>query len=160
MDAIKAIVEESVGLPLDFLQGMPAETLDNLRHTRRRQRHFDNAIKDFVTVVLNTELIGPEEDRIRIRLIRIVHLLEGAVAYDAVNALDDEFSRKYSSGWLKPLALEVVQLLRRTASATSDTEESRSAWQSYPSDCQGDIGDEFSNIVRMARMELQGERIK
>ena len=158
MDALRAMVQEHIGFPLEDLQAMDGNRLENLRQAHLRQRRYENAVKDFITVVLNTRMIQPDEDKIRVNLVRIAHLLEACIVHRVVNSSDDEFNRRGTSG-IKPLASQIVQLIRRTANDWSATEEARSRWLTYHSDYQEPHQIAFEAIVRMARRKCETRKV-
>ncbi len=152
MDALDSIMLRTIGATLDDMRALDQGRVDQHLRNVSLQLRYNNAAKDFITAVLRTTLIQTDEDRIRVLLIRIVHLLEGHIQHHAVRDTDEEFDR--FSQRVNPLAYKVLLFLRCTASDVSGIEQSRMTWAGYASGFIDNLQPAFEDIVQSAREEL------
>jgi hypothetical protein len=135
-ESLSRTIESLIGVPVADLESLQEDQLQSLC-LRIRQRHeFENAVKDFMTIVLTTPLICDGEESLRIDLLKIPQLLWAREWETAMHASDEEFSNARLAREDQPL-LELLTLLRATRRPQSQTEEARTFMlhgQSYPTE--------------------------
>jgi hypothetical protein len=147
-----AFVESQLGLPPRELADLPDAELSRAIAARQGWVEFWNAAQDFVTVVLLTDLIEHDEDWVRVELVRIVHLLEGAAVRDAIYGTDEMLEERYAKLRDSLTELLILRYLRATRCPVSATEECRTHWWGYPSSPPKSCQRQFQEIIQSVRM--------
>ena len=123
--SVSQLFESITGMSIADVQRLPDDAVRGIC-VRLRQRHeFENAVKDFITIVLTTPLFCPGEESLRLGLLRIPQLIGGRQWHTAIHATDEEFANARPGREDRP-DLEVLTLLRATRRKESQTEDARS----------------------------------
>lgn len=118
------LLEAAVGIGTDYVSQQNRSELERMCQTFRQKREFENAAKDFITIVLTSPLFRPGEEALRVELLKIPQLAGGREWTTAIGASDEKFQNSRLARPNIPL-LEVLTLLRATRRSSSQTEDAR-----------------------------------
>jgi hypothetical protein len=147
-----------IGMQIDEVEQLSTDKLEKLCHRRELANRFNTAVEDFLTVVLTTPLIGPDEDSLRVELMRVPVLAEDLIVHKTIYGTDDEFSQLRLNN-RRPFK-EVFALLRAfSRSGQAQAQYSKNHWLSPPKGFDSpDYQSEFEAVIESFRQCLRKEK--
>jgi hypothetical protein len=135
---------------------LPEGAAERLATGRLKDREFENAVNDFITITATADCIPFGEERLRVALITAIQTVWARQWTTAARGSDDEFETLRRGE--KPWVFQMLSLLRATRRAESETEAGR--WfmmhgVPYPTRyCEVRHQEMFETIVELVREEL------
>jgi hypothetical protein len=155
-DAVSRLLVAAYGLTTEEVLALPDGAPERLAAGRIAKREFENAAKDFITIVATTDCIPPGEGHLRVVLITTVQTMWARQWSITETGSDAEFDTLRRGE--KPWIFQLLTLLRATRRAESETDAGR--WfmmhgVPYPTgyrDAQNQAL--FESVIRLAREQL------
>jgi hypothetical protein len=154
-DAVSRLLVAGYGLTTEQVLVLPDGAPERLAAGRIADREFENAVKDFITIVATTDCIPIGEERFRVALIAAVQTIWAREWTTASTGSDAQFEALRRG--VKPWVFQLLALLRATRRPESDTEAGR--WfmmhgVPYPTRYREARHQElFESVFRLAREE-------
>jgi hypothetical protein len=123
LDAVNRLLVAAYGLTAEQVLALPEGVAERVAGGRIADRAFENAAKDFITIVATTDCIPAGDDRLRAALIAAVQTVGARQWATAANGSDAEFEALRRGE--KPWVFALLALLRATRRAASETEAGR-----------------------------------
>ncbi len=156
MDAVNRLVVAAYGLTTEQVFSLPDGAAERVATKHAANREFENAAKDFITIVATTDCIPAGEDRLRVSLIAAAQTVWARQWTTAATGSDAEFETLRRGE--KPCVFQLLTLLRATRRPESETEAGRYFMMHgvpHPSRYREPRHQElFESLLQMAREEL------
>jgi hypothetical protein len=151
-ELLARLFETCTGMPMDLAKTLPPDKLGRICLRRQQRQLFKNAVEDFITITLISPLFLPNEDSLRMELLRTVQMAWGYELEQAMHAGDEEFAKGTTLARPGQPLFEVLAFLRATCRNDSQTDDARSSFLSHPTQYEKEEHQRlFQSLVKLIR---------